>query len=106
MNNTENIEKESETGAVVDADSVTNKINVTQEAIDKETANSNNTIIETKDSTQVIGSNTSDSVESTNANASSVVIKTVGGKTKVVKLTPHQTNPVPRASDSGSVWPS
>jgi len=51
MNNTENIEKESETGPVVDADSVTNKINATQEAIDNETANSNSTVIETKDST-------------------------------------------------------
>jgi hypothetical protein len=89
MNNTENIEKDSETGPVVNADSVTNLKNATQEAIDNENANSNSTVIETKDSTKVIGSNSADSEDSVNPSAKPVIIKSVGGKKKVVKLTPH-----------------
>lgn len=104
MNNTKNIEKESETGPVVDAESITNKTNVTEEAattesevhvpkIIKSSANesvssSNDTIIETKDSATVISS-PSDAIPTVNGgDAEPVVVVPAISKKKAAALTP------------------
>ena len=139
LNNTKNIEKDSETGPVVDADSITNKPNITKEAIANETASANETIVvngttaineqnatvvETKDTTTVIGAPAQAGTTTVvtpaevgappNANDPAPVsvpapapVVVVPARKKVVHpLTPKQTNPVPRASDTNGVWPA
>jgi hypothetical protein len=104
LNNTKNIEKDSETGPVVDAESITNKTNVTEEAaatesevrvpkiikssVNENVSSPNDTVIETKDSTSVVSS-PSDGIPTVNGgDAEPVVVVPAMSKKKAAALTP------------------